>query len=315
MYSRSRPCSRLADPSKAPEAIFIKAIESAPFVPSPFLEIDALREEFLAGLQALKTLTDGPVHIMTDRPSDLPNSHICAGPHPVANASIHIEKLNPIRSAKQNIWTIHAHHVIAIGQLIKTGQLHTTKIISLAGEGIREEERGHYRIAEGQSIDEILENKLVDSPSRIISGDPLMGCKASINDFIGREHFAVCAILEEQKRPFLHFLGLGLKRFTATRTYLSAALPSHASSLSTAMHGEERPFVDSAYYEKVMPLRIPTMQLIKALIAEDFEKAVELGLLEVDPEDFALPAFICPSKIPMVDIVKAGQQRYIEQYI
>lgn len=310
-----RPCARLADPSKIPEAIFVKAVESAPFAPSPFLEIDANHADFLSGLEALKILTEGPIHIMSDCPSDLPNSHFCCGPHPIANASIHIEKLKPIRSAKQNIWTIHAHHVIAIGKLINTGELYSRRIISIAGEGICEEARGYYRITDGQSLEEILEDKLASDSSRIISGDPLMGCKASKNDFIGREHFTICAIPEVQKRPFLHFLGLGLKRFTATRTYLSAALPSHACSLSTAMHGEERPFVDSAYYEKVMPLRIPTMQLIKALIAEDFEKALELGLLEVDPEDFALPAFICPSKIPMVDIVRAGQQRYIEQYL
>lgn len=310
-----RPCSRLADPTKTPEAIFVKAIDSTPYAPSPFLEIDAMPDEFIAGIEALKLLTDGPVHIMTDRPSDLQNAHVCKGPHPIANLSIHIEKLKPIRSVKQNIWTIHAHHVIAIGKLLKTGQLYTTRIVSVAGEGVCEEARGYYRIVDGQSIEEILENKLSNQACRIISGDPLMGCKASKNDFVGREHFTLCAIPEQQKRSFLHFLGLGLRRFTATRTYLSAALPSHASSLSTAMHGEERPFVDSAYYEKVMPLRIPTMQLIKAIIAEDFEKALELGLLEVDPEDFALPAFICPSKIPMVDIVRDGQQRYIEQYL
>ncbi len=310
-----RPCNRLADPAKLPQAIFVKALDSAPFAPSPMLEVNAMRDAFLVGLDALKKLTDGPVHVMVDQPSDLPNSHPCKGPHPISSHSIHIEKLLPIRSPQALIWTIHAHHVIAIGHLLQTGQLYNTRIISLAGEGIREEERGFYRVFDGHPIEELLENRMSDQPCRLISGDPLMGCKASKNDFVGREHFSLCAIPEAQKRTLLHFLGLGLKRFTATRTYLSAALPTHPTSMNTAMHGEERPFVDNTYYEKVMPLHIPTMQLIKALIAEDFEKAVELGLLEVDPEDFALPAFICPSKIPMVQIVKRAQQRYVELYL
>jgi Na+-transporting NADH:ubiquinone oxidoreductase subunit A len=59
-----------------------------------------------------------------------------------------------------------------------------------------------------------------------------------------------------------------------------------------------------------MPMAIPTMQLIKSILAEDFDLAEELGLLEVIPEDFVLPTFICPSKIEMVDIVKQGLKRY-----
>ena len=64
-----------------------------------------------------------------------------------------------------------------------------------------------------------------------------------------------------------------------------------------------------------MPFQIPTMHLIKAILAEDYDLAVELGLLEVAEEDFALPAFICPSKIEMVEIVKNGLQAYAEEYL
>ena len=59
-----------------------------------------------------------------------------------------------------------------------------------------------------------------------------------------------------------------------------------------------------------MPLDVPTMQLVKAIMAEDYDLAAEFGLLEVDSEDFALPAFVCPSKIEMIDIVKKGLRRY-----
>jgi len=41
-------------------------------------------------------------------------------------------------------------------------------------------------------------------------------------------------------------------------------------------------------------------------MANNYEKAIELGLLEVNVEDFALPSFVCPSKIDMMQIVKQG---------
>ncbi len=64
-------------------------------------------------------------------------------------------------------------------------------------------------------------------------------------------------------------------------------------AFTTSLHGEPRPFVTNETYEKVMPMRIPTMLLVKALLAEDYDLAEELGLLEVDSEDFALPPPLC----------------------
>ena len=64
-----------------------------------------------------------------------------------------------------------------------------------------------------------------------------------------------------------------------------------------------------------MPFNIPTSLLIKAVLAEDFERAVELGLLEVAPEDFALPTFVCPSKIEMVEIMGKALRRFASQLL
>ena len=62
----------------------------------------------------------------------------------------------------------------------------------------------------------------------------------------------------------------------------------------------------------MMPLKIPTVPLLKALLAKDFEMAVELGLLEIDAEDFALAEFICPSKVEFTKIIREGIRAYIE---
>ena len=55
-----------------------------------------------------------------------------------------------------------------------------------------------------------------------------------------------------------------------------------------------------------MPMQIPSMLLVKALMAKNYDLADELGLLEVDSEDFALPTFVCPSKIEMTSTIRHG---------
>ena len=50
-------------------------------------------------------------------------------------------------------------------------------------------------------------------------------------------------------------------------------------------------------YERVMPLDVLPTPLIRALMVGDSDMAQALGCLELDEEDLALCAFVCPSKI------------------
>ncbi len=72
------------------------------------------------------------------------------------------------------------------------------------------------------------------------------------------------------------------------------------------MHGEERPFVVTGEYEKVFPMDIYPVQLLKAIMIEDIELMENLGIYEVVEEDFALCEFICTSKIPSQSIIRHG---------
>ena len=101
------------------------------------------------------------------------------------------------------------------------------------------------------------------------------------------------------------------KSYTASKAYF---FRGKSSEFTTLQHGEERPFIEGAIYDKVMPLNIETMPFVKTLLTEQYDKGEALGLLEVAPEDFALPAFVCPSKIELPEIVKQGLQGYAAQY-
>ena len=66
-------------------------------------------------------------------------------------------------------------------------------------------------------------------------------------------------------------------------------------------------------YEKVVPMDIYPMQLLKAILAEDIEAMENLGIYEVAAEDFALCEFICPSKIEIQSIVNKGLELMMKE--
>lgn len=319
-HIRLRPFNLIADPKYPPRDIFVAALESLPFNPPAEMQVEGCEDLFRKGLEALAKLTSGRVHVV-HREGTLSQifqetknitTHTVEGPHPAANPSLHIQKIAPIQNSQDYVWTLSTLGVLTIGKLVLEGKYFIQRVVSLAGNGIRDGKREYVSIREGFPIADLIADRLIDKPLRLISGDPLTGSAVESTDFLGFHHTAFSVIPENVKRQLFHFFRLGFNKYTATRTYASGHVkpPVQGYAFTTNQHGEERPFIDSGIYNKVMPLRIPTVHLIKAILAEDFELAEKLGLLEVAPEDFALSTFICPSKIEMVEIVKEGLHRY-----
>ena len=81
-------------------------------------------------------------------------------------------------------------------------------------------------------------------------------------------------------------------------------MPGKKYALTTNKNGEERAFVVTGEYEKVFPMDIYPVQLLKAIHTGDIELQEQLGIYEVSPEDFALCEFICTSKIESQQLVR-----------
>jgi Na+-transporting NADH:ubiquinone oxidoreductase subunit A len=319
-HIRMRPLNLLAKPDLLPRDIFVRAIETLPFTPSAESQVEGYEQFFHQGLESLKKLTEGGVHLVYREGSTCKafteakdvHTHQISGPHPAGSISFSIHKIAPIRHINDIVWTLSTLDVITLGRMVTEGRYHIERKVAVAGEGIEESKRKIYKTRMGVPLCHLLSKEINTSSVRIISGDPLTGEQKGIEDFLGFEHTVLSVLKENHEREPFHFLSLGTHKFTATRCYLSGLLPTGAKdySFTTNQHGEERAFIDGRVYNKVMPMRIPTMLLVKAILAEDFDLAEQLGLLEVVPEDFALPTFICPSKIEMMEIVKQGQRRY-----
>ncbi|HEV8051364.1 MAG TPA: Na(+)-translocating NADH-quinone reductase subunit A [Parachlamydiaceae bacterium] len=322
---RSRPFNLLADPNKTPRSLFIKAIESAPFTPSAEMQVAGYENEFAVGLKALAKLIDGPIHLIHRNNSNCKafteakgvQRHTAEGPHPIANSSLHIQKIDPIHSPEDIVWTLTAYDVAAIGYLLTTGHCLIERVVSIAGPGILPDRTGYFKIRNGSPINILISGRIPRAELRLISGDPLMGKKVNAEDFMGFYDTVFTVIPENTEREFLHFMGLGHAKYSFSKAYVSGHLNNKIReySFTTNQHGEHRPFIDSTLYDQVMPLQVPTMLLVKAVMAEDFDLAETLGLLEVDSEDFALPTFVCPSKMEMTEIVKTGLKQYAKEVL
>lgn len=317
---RSRPFNCLARPDKLPRAIFVKGLESAPFVPPAELQVAGNEKAFQIGLNALDKLAPGKVHLVYRHDTKSKaftearhvQRHTAEGPHPISNVSLHIQRIDPIGSPEDVIWTLNARTVVAIGHQLLTGRYFIDAVVSIAGPGIINGRTGYFKARQGYPIAPLLAGRLPKGHMRLISGDPLTGHQVEATDFLGYYDSVFCVLPENVEREFMHFFRLGLDKYTFSKAYLSGHFDTANKEydFTTSQHGEHRAFIDSSLYDKVMPLDVPTMLLVKAVMAEDYELANTLGLLEVDSEDFALPAFVCPSKIEMPDIIKRGLEQY-----
>ena len=294
-HIKMRPYDVFAVDDKLPGAIFIKALEKAPFMPSYEMQIKGLEEFFDTGLLALSHVSKD-LHIVHDKNSECKNfihpsvgkSHSAEGAYPVSNSSVHINIIRPIRSEDDIIWTLDVLDVIAIGKMLLTGKYYTKRIFSIAGANILEDQRSFYEIDFGFPIKPIVENMTFEKDGCNILGNILTGTKVYEDNFIFYKSLGFCSIFhKKEKNLFANFrIFKKLKQFTDN------------------LNGEERAFVDGSVYDRVMPLDILTMPLIKAILAKDYNLAKKLGILEVAAEDFALSTFVCPSKIELLKIVE-----------
>ena len=99
----------------------------------------------------------------------------------------------------------------------------------------------------------------------------------------------------------------GFKKLSVSRSFASTWLtPNRKFDLDTNFHGGQRAFVMTGEYEKVLPMDIYPMQLLKAILVNDIDKMEQLGIYELDEEDMALCEFVCTSKTPVTQILRDG---------
>lgn len=311
---RTRPYSKAPALDTVPSSIFVTAMDTNPLAADPAIIIAEQTDAFKSGLQVLKRLTEGKLFVCKAPGANIPTAGIetteeFSGPHPAGLAGTHIHNLDAV-SATKTVWSIGYQDVIAIGQLFTTGSLNSERVISLAGPQVTKPRL--VRTLTGANLTELTAGELGEGENRLVSGSVFGGRTAAQGlGFLGRFHNQVSVLEEGRDRPLLHYLRPGFERFSVMPIYISRFL-NKTFNFTTSTNGSERAMVPVGTYERVMPLDILPTQLLRALIVEDMEVAVNLGALELDEEDLALCSYTCPGKYEYGPILRTNLTR-IEQ--
>ena len=315
---KQRPYDVIANPADEPKSIFVSAVSTAPLGASHEFALQGREKEFQAGIDALSKLTEGKVHLSVQGIAgsflnDIHGVvlHKVSGKHPAGNVGVQIANVDPI-NAGEKVWTVHPQDVASIGSLFLTGQYDPSRVIALAGSQVENPE--YYSVIRGAMIEDLVVGKLKEGKNRLISGDPLTGTSVKRKDALGFYHDSITVLPEGDYYTFFGWVPFtGNSKFSVSRTFLSWLAPSKEYELDTNMNGEERAFVITGEMEKVFPMDIYPMQLLKATMIGDIEKMENLGIYEVAPEDFALIDFIGSSKIEAQDIIRKGLDLMIKE--
>jgi Na+-transporting NADH:ubiquinone oxidoreductase subunit A len=225
------------------------------------------------------------------------------GPHPAGNVGVQIHHIDPINKGDV-VWVVNPQDVAIIGRLFLEGRYRNEKLIALAGSEIKD--RKYHKIFSGASIESLIQNNVSETNNRFISGNVLTGTQIESNGYLGFYDNLLTIIPEGDHYEFLGWLMPSYPRPSVSKTFPYYLTPNKKFKVNTNNHGEERAFVMTGEYDKVLPMDVLPVQLLKAIMAGDFDGMESLGIYEVVEEDMALCEFVCTSKINVQEILREG---------
>ncbi len=309
-FIRQRPYDVVANPMDTPKAIHITAFDSAPLAPDYGFIVHGQGAILQAGLDALTKLTEGTVHLningnVNDDEAFTSAQNVqinkISGPHPAGNVGIQLHHIEPINKGEV-VWVLNALDVLTIGKLFKEGKFDASRSIAVAGSKVTTPK--YIKTILGANISDILKGN-VEEGGRYISGNPLTGTQVPENGHLSFYNYQLTVIPAGGENRFMGWLPfLGFGGFSLSRTSFSFLTPNKERDLDANINGEERAFVMAGQYEKIFPMNIYPVHLVKSMLVEDIDLMENLGVYEVAPEDFALCEFSCTSKIQTQKIVR-----------
>ncbi|MCB9262726.1 MAG: Na(+)-translocating NADH-quinone reductase subunit A [Flavobacteriales bacterium] len=307
-----RPFGIIAHPDATPKSIHISCFDSAPLAADFDYTLANEADSFAKGVEVLKNLTSGKIHLnvssKNSKPSFISKTQGVeitefSGPHPAGLVGVQIHHIDPINKGDV-VWTLNPQHVVFIGRLFATGKVDLRQIIAVAGSDVSKP--AYVEVISGTSLEPVLKGNLSGNNSRIISGNVLTGTKISANSHLGFFDNLVTAIPEGDEYEFMGWLLPTYPRPTISNSLPISKFLKKTFKVNTNYHGEERAYVVTGQYEKVLPMDILPVYLIKAIMAQDLEAMENLGIYEVIEEDLALCEFVCTSKMEVQKILSEG---------
>lgn len=312
-FIRQRPFNIIPDLKEVPRDIFISSFDTAPLAADLSFTAEDQIDIMQAGIDTLTKLTSGKVYLGLDGQNvNQSNPFIrlknvektwFKGAHPAGNVGVQIHHTAPIGTTN-TVWTMGIQELITLGKIMTNGIYDTSRLIALSGSEVNEPK--YIRTYLGANIGDLVKDELKSDNVRIISGNILTGEKKSKENYLNAFDTTVTVIKEGDYYEMFGWL-LPLKaRPSMSGTFPTSFIPGMTFEGDTNTHGEKRAFVMTGQYERVLPMDIFVLPLMKSILAENYEKMEGLGILELVEEDVALCEFTCTSKQPLQKILRGG---------
>ena len=311
-FLRQRPYDVIADPEQKPKSIFVSAFSTMPLAADFSFVAKGREGDFKTGIAALSRIAPVYVGINPQQINSelLPITHakvsVFSGPNPAGNVGVQINHIDPVNKG-ETVWTMAPQHVIMLGELFRTGKVNLTRRIAVAGSMITAP--AYVETLIGAPMTSIIGDKIKGTGHvRIIGGNPLVGERSGMDDYLGVFCTEVCAIPEgDDVNEAFGWIMPRLNQFSTSRSYFSWLFgKSKKYDLDCRIKGGERHIIMSGEYDRVFPMDIYAGYLIKAIITGDIDRQEALGIYEVAPEDFAVAEFVDSSKLELQKIVREG---------
>jgi Na+-transporting NADH:ubiquinone oxidoreductase subunit A len=302
---RTRPYEKVPHSTDRPHTLFVTAIDTRPLAPSPELVVARHPDAFALGLRVLARLAERTLYLCTapgwngPLPIEAGAHAEFDGPHPAGLAGTHIHHLAPAGPGR-TMWHIGYQDVIAIGKLFGEGRIWSERVVALGGSGCLKPRLLLTRA--GAAVEDLLAGELDSSagPLRRLSGSVLEGTNASgALAYLGRYDQQISVIRDQSRRRL--FGWLGLYSYLGSQYSFAGRIARRwkhrrLHGMSTAQYGRPTAMVPVDAFERVLPMDILPVPLLRALLIGNSEEARALGCLELAPEDLALCSFLCPGK-------------------
>ena len=303
---RQLPARDTADSKTAPPLIIVCLNGNDMFSPHPGLVLQDNTRQFEFGLSVLKQFSDrvivaartdslkllSPVkHLIT---LEVPDIHPAWDPGAIL---YHIKK-----EAKENAaWYINVQGLVRMAQFLETGQYPVDTMVTVTKGN---DKKPHMITRQGSPIRLLAGNLPLNS---LITTGRFNGRRVDPDTHLGFFENTLNIIPDAPADEMFGFIRPGLDKPTVSKAFLSS-LVDRKVQMDCTMHGEKRACINCSYCESICPTDLMPSFIMKALVSDDIEEALALGLL--DCCRCGLCSFTCPSKIELAHILSQGMDMH-----
>lgn len=302
---REFPSKDTADENHEPPMIIVSLNGNDPFSPYPQVVLENETAFFEFGIKILKQFSNRIV--ITSRQDNLSSlnrlnglkehiTHIVPDFYPAWDPGVVLYKLKRTRKENRS-WCISAEHLVLMAKFLLTGRYPVKRVVTVTRST---DKKPHIITRQGAPVKNLVGS--LDDNSLITTGR-FNGRSVDPKSHMGFFESTLTIINNNQEEEFFGFIQPGLTKPTASKTFLSC-LTQTPKNLDCNTHGEERACINCGYCVNICPVDLMPSFIIKALLSDDIEDALNYGLL--DCCRCGLCSYACPSKIELTKLLSHG---------